>query len=132
MSPLIDLNLDETPDDIPLVTPGVKTFDVLDIEVQQNAEGEDVQVVSLQVNMPDTEDHERRLWDRFNFKYEQQRVKFKQFCKSAGISSGQPDSADLIGATVKAIVKPRTYQDKDTGETMEARNVQKYLFDAEG
>jgi hypothetical protein len=83
------------------------------------------------VNQPDTEDHERLTWDRFNFKYTPARIKFKQLCKAAGHSGvgGGVEPSELIGCTVKAAIKDRTYQDKDTGETVATTQISKYLFE---
>lgn len=132
-SRLIDINLDDTPDRIDPVAAGVRTLDIVDIVSEENSQGETVHVVSLKVNQPEADDHERMTWDRFNFKYAPARVKFKQLCKAAGhTGTGQGvDVSELIGCTVKAIVKPRSYKDKDTGEIVDTTQVGKYLSEAD-
>lgn len=130
---LIDINLDDTPDKMEPVAAGVRIFDIVDIVSEENTQGETVHVVTLKVNQPEAEDHERMSWDRFNFRYPVARVKFKQLVKAAGhVGTGQGvDPSELIGCTVKALVKPRTYKDKDTGEMVETTQVSKYLYEGE-
>lgn len=130
---LIDLNLDDTPDRMLPISPGVRTLDIRDIKEEEDKNGDNVVIVECAVNEPDSDEHERRTWERFNFKYPAARVKFKQLVKSAGHSgTGEGvETSDLIGCTIQAIVKSRTYKDKDTGETVETAQVSKFLFEDE-
>ena len=130
---LIDINLDDTPDKMEPVEVGVRVLDIKDIVTEENSQGEQIHVVTLQVNQPEAIDHERMTWDRFNFKYAPARVKFKQLCKAAGhTGTGQGvDPSELIGCSVKALVKPRTYKDKDSGEMVDTTQVSKYLFESD-
>ena len=130
---LIDINLDETPDKMEPVAAGIRIFEIKDIVSEENTQGGTVHVVTLQVNQPEAEDHERMTWDRFDFKYAPARVKFKQLVKAAGhVGTGQGvDPSELIGCTVKAVVKPRSYTDKDTKEVVETTQVSRYLFEPE-
>jgi hypothetical protein len=131
MSPAININLDETPDKMLPVEVGIRTLDVKDVSEGTTAAGDQKWTAELEVNEPDAEDHERKMWDQFILKHAPARVKFKQFCKSAGHpGTGEGvDPADLIGCTVKAVVKPRTYEDQDTGETVETTQVKSYIFE---
>ena len=129
----IDINLDETPDKILPVEPGIRTMDVRDFSEGKTAKGEVKWTAELEVNEPDADDHERRLWDQFVLKYHPAQVKFKQFLKSCGhpATGDEVDPSDLIGCTCTAVVKPRTYEDEDTGETIETSQVKSYMFEAE-
>jgi len=126
--PLIEINLDETPDKLLPVSVGIRTLLIRD--VTQDDEG--VVTVELEINEPDHAEHERRTWDRFDFKYPIARIKFKQLCKAAGHTGtgGGVDPSELIGETVQAAFKSRVYKDKDTEEMVETTNIQKYIFDA--
>ncbi len=130
---LIDINLDETPDRMEPIAVGIRTLDIKDIETQEDANGDSVHIVTLQVNEPDAEDHERLGWERFNFKYTPARIKFKHLVRAAGHSGTgqQVDPADLIGCTVQATVASRTYKDKDTGEMKDTTQVREFLHEAE-
>lgn len=133
MSPLIDINLDDTPDKMLPIDIGVRTLDIMDITSEEDQNGDTIHIVQLKVNMPEADDHERMAWDRFNFKYLPARVKFKQLVKAAGhTGTGESvDPTELIGCTVKATVKPRTYKDKTTGEDVQTTQVSRYLFEVE-
>lgn len=132
MSPMIDINLDDTPDKLQPVEVGIRILKIIDVTTEDNAQGEAIHIVELQVDQLEAPDHERKMWDRFNFKFAPARTKFKQLVKAAGHSGrgSGVDPSELIGCTVKASVKPRTYKDKDTDETVETTQVSKYLFDS--
>jgi hypothetical protein len=126
----IDINLDDTPESLPPVEPGVRILTIKDIKEEESKQGDMQQVVELEVNQPDAPDHERKMWDRFNFKYPIARTKFKQLVLAAGHEgTGMGvEPAELIGTDVKAVVKPRVYKDPTTEEMVETTQVQKYLF----
>ena len=58
-------------------------------------------------------------------------VRLKQIALSAGIRPGAEglDLAQLVGKRVKAIVKTRSYKDKDSGEDRQTSNVYAYVPD---
>lgn len=128
--PLVEMNFDDTPDKMLPVEAGVRLFKITDFTEEENDLGEKIRIVELEVLEGD--DAGRKAWDRFNFKYKPAMVKFKQLVKSAGLPAvGQGiDSSMLIGQTVRAVVKPRTYKDKTTNETKETTQVAEYLFEA--
>ena len=128
MSPMIPINLDETPDKVQLVNPGTRVLKVVDVTANETAAGTVYNAI-LSVEEPGVEDNGRHVYDRFDFQYEKARIRFKQFvvaCGHKGLGSGV-DTSELIGANVRAVVAPRTYEDKDTGQTEEARNIKKYI-----
>lgn len=131
--PKIQINLDETPDKILHPNPGIRTMDVKDFSEGKTQAGDVKWTAELEVNEPDADDHGRRMWDQFVLKYHPAQVKFKQFVKSCGhAGTGEEvDPSDLIGCTCTAVVKPRTYEDEDTGETIETAQVKSYMFEAE-
>ena len=133
MSPMIDINLDDTPDRIEPIEVGIRVLTVVDIEEQTDKNGDVVHVVQLKVNEPDAPDHERMGWERFNFKYAPARVKFKQFIKSCGHdgSGAGVDTTELIGCDCKAVVASRNYTDKDSGDQVTTTQVKKFLFEAD-
>lgn len=124
----ININLDDTPDEMPVVSAGEHVLEVLDIEEQEDKQGDPVHVVALQVNEPGEPDHERKCWNRFNFKYEIARIMFKQFVLSCGgdASGSEIDPSELIGCTCRARFGSRTYQDAD-GETVETTQIKKFF-----
>jgi len=129
----IQINFDDTPDRIEPIEVGIRILDVVDIDEQEDSNGDTVYVVQLKVNEPDAADHERMGWERFNFKYVPARIKFKQFVKSCGheATGDGVEPSELIGCQVKALVATRVYKDKDTGDDVQTTQVKKFLFDAE-
>lgn len=128
--PLIEnFNYDEVPDEIPQVNPGLRVLDIDDVEPVGNPEGNTIYNVTFSVNEPDAEDNGVKMWNRFDFKYPRAMVGFKKMCKSAGVSGHPIDTADLIGCTVKATVVAGSYPDKNTGETVETRNIKRFHSD---
>ena len=128
MSPMIDINLDDTPDRIEPIEVGIRVLTVVDIEEQEDKNGDVVHVVQLKVNEPDAPDHERMGWERFNFKYEIARINFKKFVKACGhTATGQGvDPADLIGCTFEGRVVNKDDTDAD-GEPIVRSNIKKYI-----
>ena len=129
MSPIIDINLDETPDEMPQIATGVRILEIRDIEDQEDINGDTVHIVKLSVAEPDADDNELQTWERFNFKYPIARVRFKKLCLAAGHEggSGGVDPADLIGCTLRASIVPNTYTDKDSGEMKTNTKVKEFL-----
>ena len=129
----IDINFDDTPDDMPVVSEGVHVFEVLDVEEKEDKNGDSYQSVSMKVVEPGEEDHDRRHWERFNFKYAPARVKFKNFIRSCGHdgSGAGVDTTELIGCDCKAVVASRNYTDKDSGDQVTTTQVKKFLYDAD-
>jgi len=124
----IDINFDSTPDEIPVVSAGLHVFEVLDVEEKNDKNGDPYQNVSLKVVEPGEEDHDRRHWERFNFKYEIARINFKKFCKACGyVATGQGvDPADLIGCTFEGRVVVKDDTDAD-GEPIKRANIKKFV-----
>lgn len=130
---LIDINLDETPDTMPIVSAGIRTFTVKDIKPDTDKAGDPMHVMECEIEEPDSEENGWKMWDRFNFKYDIAKVNFKKFCKACGHggSGSNVDTADLIGCTFKAAVKHKVLTDPDSGESREVANIGKYLFEGE-
>ena len=126
----IQINLDETPDSIPVVSTGIHTFEVLDIEEKEDKNGDSYQMVSMKVVEPGEEDDERRHWERFNFKYEIARVGFKKFVKACGhTATGEGlEPSELIGCTFKGRVTHKDDTDED-GEPIVRSNIKKYILE---
>ena len=129
---MIEIDFDSTPDKMLPLAVGERTLIIKDVKTEPNPSNpdENITTVELQVNEPNSNEHERRTWDRFNFKYAPARVKFKQLCKSAGYNTtGQGiDSSELIECAVKALVKTRHYKDDD-GKTVETTQIHSYIWD---
>ena len=135
MAPMIDIDFDNTPDGLLPISTGIRTLRIMDVtQKESETSGSVIVTAELSVEEEGSEENERRVWDRFNFEYPPARIKFKQLCKSAGLSAGGHgiDSSSLIGQIVKAAVKPRTYVDPDTKETIQTTQIQRYLFSKEG
>ena len=132
MSPLIDINLDETPEVMPTLKVGSRVLTIKDVEQQTDRNDKSFVMVEFEVEEPDSPEHGDKTWDRFYLEFKPARVKFKQLCLSAGHGHGSEgvDTSELIGETVKALVKPRTYKD-DSGEIQETTQISKYVFDAD-
>lgn len=129
MSPIIDINLDETPDELPQIQTGIRILEIKDIEDKELPDGDTVHIVKLAVAEPDADDNELQTWERFNFKYPIARVRFKQLCTAAGHEggSGGVDTSELIGCTLRASIIPNTYTDKDSGEMKTNSKVKDFL-----
>ena len=114
---LIEIDFDSTPDKILPLAIGERTLIIKDVKTEPDPNNSDQTVViaEMQVNEPDSDEHERRTWDRFYLQYAPARVKFKQLCKSAGyVTEGKGvDPSELIECAVKALVKTRHYKDED-------------------
>ena len=132
MSPLIEINLDETPEVMPTLKVGTRILRITDVENQTDKNNKSFIMVEFEVAEPDSEENGDKAWDRFYLEFKPARVKFKQLCMSAGHGHGSEgvDTSELIGETVKALVKPRTYKD-DSGEIQETTQISKYVFDAD-
>ncbi len=131
MTPLIDINLDDTPDDILPISAGVRTFDVMDVRQETDNKNRDYIVADLEVNEPENDEHGRKTSSRFYLQFAPARVNFKRFVKACGGSGTGTgiDPADLIGCTCKAVVKTSTYEEQESGETRERSNVDRFMFD---
>lgn len=127
---LIELNFDDTPDVLPLIGMGQRTFVIKDVKAETDKNDDPITVVELEIDEPDSDENGMKAWDRFNFKYPIARTNFKRLVKAAGLDAvgSGVDSSDLIGCSIAAIVKHRTYKD-DAGEVNEAVKIAKYLFD---
>ena len=132
MSPLIEINLDETPDVMPTLKVGTRTLTIKDVENQTDKNNKSFIMVEFEVEEPDSSEHGDKAWDRFYLEFKPAQVKFKQLCLSAGIGHGSQgvDTSELIGQTVRALVKPRTYKD-EAGEMQETTQISKYVWDAD-
>lgn len=131
MSPLIDINLDDTPDVMPTLKVGMRTLTIKDVKQDTDKNDKSFVNVEFEVEEPGSEEHGDKVWDRFYLEFKPAKVKFKQLCLSAGHGhgSGGVDTSELIGETVQALVKPRTYKD-DAGEIQETTQISKYVYDA--
>lgn len=127
----IDINFDATPDEMPVVSEGVHTFEVIDVEEKTDKNQDPYQAVSLKVVEPGEEDHDRRQWERFNFKYDIARILFKKFVKACGFdTTGQAgvDPGDLIGCTFEGRIVHKIEEDPDDPEeTITRANIRKYI-----
>ena len=129
---IIDINLDETPEVMPTLQTGLRILTIKDVEQQTDKNEKSFVMVEFEVEEPDSEENGDKAWDRFYLEFKPARVKFKQLCMSAGIGHGSlgVDTSDLIGRTVRALVKSRTYKD-ESGETQETTQISKYVCDAD-
>ena len=132
MSPLIEINLDETPEVMPTLQTGLRILTIKDVEQQTDKNEKSFVMVEFEVEEPDSEENGDKAWDRFYLEFKPARVKFKQLCLSAGLGHGSEgvDTSELIGKTVRALVVSNTYKD-GSGETVENTKIKKYVFDAD-
>lgn len=133
MSPLINVNLDDTPDVMPTLKVGLRTLTIKDADPEAvDRKGQTYLNVEFEVDEPDSDENGDKVWDRFYLEHKPARVKFKQLCNSAGIdgTSEGVDSSELIGTTVQALVVPNSYRD-ESGETVENTQIKKYVRDAD-
>jgi len=135
MSPLVDINFDDTPDELPQIPVGVQILTVKDAELKTDTdkEGNDREFIAVELELEhsDAELQGLRSFERFYLGYPIARVNFKRFCKSAGHSGtgAGVDLTDLIGCSVKAAVKSNSYTDKETGETVENTRIREFIVE---
>jgi hypothetical protein len=124
MSPLIQLNLNDVPDELLPIQPGVRTLTVKDITAKDSSKGKPMLEVDLEVDEPGHPDHGRPIRDWFTLD-PRFATGLKRFWKACGLSFDADgiDPTDAIGKTVKAVIVNTTYTDKDTGETKEQSKV---------
>lgn len=126
--PQIDINLETTPDEFPNISVGVHLFEVIKYEEDADDEGNAVHAFQLKC-LATGPDEGLLAFERFNFKYKPAQIKFKHFVVSAGLAATNGvEAADLVGKTVRGIVKPNIYTDKNTGEQIEKTQIKDYAW----
>lgn len=125
----IDVDLDDIPDEVPQLSPGVHLLEVKGYDTVDSGEKGTTHKFQFECVDEDGPDTGRKVWDNMNFKYEVALVKFGKLVRAAGLpKTGKGlDPTLLIGKRVKAKVKSRTYKDEDTGDTKTATNIDTYL-----
>jgi len=125
----LNINFEEVPDTFEPVKPGIYTCMIEDVKVGPSKSGKSQRLeVFLVIDNEGGEEHGRKMKDYISLDYP---TSLKQIMYSAGLnpSDAGVDTEDLIGATVRACVKSRTYTDKDTGEVKETSSISEYIWD---
>lgn len=128
MSPLVDINFDDTPLERPIVSIGVHTLKIVDITTKEDKPG--VQNVEFVIVEPESDEDGVQCYARFDFQYGPARSLFKQLTRAAGLpATGQGiDTSELIGETVQGVFKENRYKDA-TGEWIESTQIARYVYD---
>ena len=130
--PHIDVNFDDVPDEVKPLAAGIYTFRVISavIEPTKKDETKEKVVLGLEVDMEGSEYHGRKHFEHIGFSSDRGRTTLKQIMMAAGVPTGPNglDVDDLIGQTLQARIKARTYKDPDTGEIREAAGVAGWLW----
>jgi len=124
--PNIPINMDEVPDEYLSLPAGIyplEIFEVPTLEPTRDGKGEKV-VVRMRVNDETNPEHGRQITDHISLK---STTRLKRLCLSAGVNVGVDgfDTEALMGKTVSARVKTRTYQDEDD-ETQTTSGIKDY------
>ena len=128
MSPMIDINFDVVPDQILPIDAGIYPLEISEVSQEPTAKGDSEKlVVTMKVSDPGNPNDGRTIKSHIGFKNP---VMLKQLAMAAGLNpgSGGFDSSELIGKTVKAVIKPRTYRDQDSGEQKETSEVKEFIW----
>jgi len=129
MSPTLNVNFDEVPDQILPVEPGIYEAEIVEVPMiteTRKKTGHNL-VVSMRITT-DGPHHGRALRDSI-FLNDIGNVKIKKLCSSAGVllGSGGFETEELLGKIVRCQVLNRTFTDSETGETRQIADVRDYL-----
>jgi len=126
--PFIDVNFSDVPDSFEPLKPGVYNFLIEDIVIEptKNGKGQKA-VVSLKVSDEDNDAYGRVVKDHISLDYP---TSLKQLIMSAGFEPTAEgiDTEQLIGHTVRGLMKSRTFKDKDTGEIKETCSIDSFIW----
>lgn len=127
--PHIAINFDAVPDKYEMLPAGEYLVRVDEAKVEPTKDGKGQKcVVKMVVDDEGNPHNGRQLYDHLSL---QKPIGLKQLLKSCGLEAGaggfDPDA--LIGQHARVLVKGRTYQDAQTGETKETASVERYLFE---
>lgn len=125
--PQIAINLNDVPDEMPKVDPGIYTAVVKEIELgpTKDEKGERIKAT---LEIEDGPAAGRRLFSYMGLGNDFGRVALKKFTKSCGMPLGNNINVeDYLGKVCKIRVATRTYKDSETGETKESPDIKEFL-----
>lgn len=125
---LIDINLSEVPNVIPLIDPAVYTMLVKSIEFKPNKAGTGNNAVVVLKVHDEGPNKDRELTDYISLKMA---TKLKRLALSAGITVFPPTglaTEEIVGKMVKAVISKNPYTDPATQITRETNQLRDYLI----
>lgn len=128
MSPLLDVNFADVPDEFLPVEPGRYTLEIREAPSQEPTRDGKSQKLVVSFVVVDTPKYENRtLQDHISLKM---LTRIKRLFMSAGITPGAEGvrTEDLVGKRVTATIGTRTYKD-DSGEERETSRIIDYVVD---
>ena len=128
MSPLLDVNFADVPDEFLPVEPGRYTLEIREAPAQEPTRDGKSQKLVVSFVVVDTPKYENRtLQDHISLKM---LTRIKRLFMSAGITPGAEGvrTEDLVGKRVTATIGTRTYKD-ESGEERETSRIIDYMVD---
>jgi hypothetical protein len=131
----LNINFDETPDEIQPIEPGIYDLHIQSCEIQPTKDGNSQKIVveAAVVNHSDDNVNGRKVFDHISVKMA---TKIKRLAKSSGFTDeelsqmgGSFDVSLLIDRIVRASIGQRSYQDPESGEQRTTSNVRDYIFE---
>ncbi len=137
MSPIVEVDFDEVPDEAVAVGAGLYMAEIKEIPVLQ-APKEDpergqmavtVHVITTKSDGSETEHKGRVMTDYHCLWMDLGKISFKRLCLAGGLTPGKEgvDLVDLIGKPHQIQVSERTYKD-DAGVEQKGSNIKDYII----
>ena len=126
---LIKANFDEIADEVFPIPPGVYTFNILEASVEETKKDPTKDKVVLKMEVVGGEHEGRQQYEHIGISSDRGLVTLKQIILACGLTPGLDlDTSDLVGQTLQARIKARTYTDAESGEVRETSSVAGYLW----
>jgi len=130
----LNINATAIPETTPLLEPGEYTLNITKIDLRA-AEGNFKEAYNIELTVAEGVSVNRKVFDSYPTEFLAQpdhpvTVKFGHLLRSSGItmSADGVDTDDLLGKSVRGIVRHRVYTDKSTGEQKTSVDVKDYIY----
>jgi hypothetical protein len=130
MSPQIDCNFNDVPDEILPLEPGTYEMELgegIDIKPSASGNGNNLIVPMTVVNHAT---HNGRKHTHYIFLNDMGKTNLKRMAKSAGVTPGASglDTSELVGKVVRVVIVNTPYVDKDTQETKQSAKIKDFII----
>ncbi len=128
--PLINANFDDIADEVKPIPAGIYTFEIISADIEPTKKDPNKEKVVLKLQVTDGEQQGRQQFEHIGVSNDRGLTTLKQVAMASGLAVGAAglDTTDLVGRTLQARIKARTYQDPESGETKEASGISAYLW----
>ena len=129
MSPLLNFNFEDVPDEIKPINPGTYELEVAQVPTITPAKSGNGENLTVTYRVTSEGPFHGRSIKDFIYLNEMGLIKVKQLAVAAGmkLSASGLNTEELLGRKVKALVVNRNYNEEESGETRTRANVSRYL-----